>query len=95
MKICPAHISKHNSNCEKIIITLMIPNKEKVVWHNLAVKKVSALLKRITWKHNGDFYCLNCLPFFRTENKLKSHENVCKNKVFCGIVRPFEKDNIY
>ena len=31
---------------------------------------------------------------FRTKNKLKSYENVCKNKKFCGIVMPSEKDNI-
>ena len=31
---------------------------------------------------------------FRTENKLKSHENVCKNKDFCGIVIPSQKDDI-
>ena len=28
-EICPAFISKINSNCEKKIILLMIPNKEK------------------------------------------------------------------
>ena len=37
---------------------------------------------------------LNCLHFFRTENKLEPHENVCKNKDFCGIVMPLEKDKI-
>ena len=37
---------------------------------------------------------MNCLHSFRTENKLKSHEKVCKNKDFCGIVMPSEKDNI-
>ena len=52
------------------------------------------LLREITSKHQGDFYCLNCLHFFRTENKLKSHEKVCKTKDFCGIVMPSEKDNI-
>ena len=31
---------------------------------------------------------------FRTENKLKSHEKVCKNKGFCGILMPSEKDKI-
>ena len=36
----------------------------------------------------------NCLHIFRTENKLKSREKVCKNKDFCGIVMPSEKDNI-
>ena len=37
-------------------------------------KKLSALLRGITSKHHGDFYCLNYLHSFRTENKLKSHE---------------------
>ena len=37
---------------------------------------------------------MNCPHSFRTENKLKSHEKVCKYKDFCGIVMPSEKDNI-
>ena len=53
----------------------MIPNEG---WHYLAVDKISALLKGITSKHDGDFYCLNCL----------------KNKGFCGTVIPLEKDNM-
>ena len=48
----------------------------------------------MTSKHHGDFYCLNCLHSFRTENKLKSQEKVCKNKDFCGILMSSEKDNI-
>ena len=35
---CPAYISKINSNCEKQIILLMIPNKQKEGWHYIAVK---------------------------------------------------------
>ena len=35
-KICPAYVSKHNSNHEKQIHFLLIPNKEE--WHYLAVK---------------------------------------------------------
>ena len=57
-------------------------------------KKLSILLRGITSKHHGDFYCLNCLHSLRTENKLKSHEKVCENKDFCGIVLPPKKDNI-
>ena len=72
----------------------MIPNVEKENWHYLAVKNLSALLRGITSKHNGDFYCLNYLHSFRTENKLKSHEKVCKNKDFCGILMPSQKENI-
>ena len=72
----------------------MIPNEEKEGWHYLAVEKLSALLHAITSKHKGNFYCVNCLHSFRTENKLNSHEKECKNKYFCGIVIPSEKDNI-
>ena len=68
----------------------MIPNEEKEGWHYLAVKRLSILLRGITSKHHG----LNCLHSFRKENKLKSHEKVCKNKDFCGIVMPSKKDEI-
>ena len=72
----------------------MILNEEKEGWHYLAVKKLSALLHGITSKHKGDFYCLNCLNYFKTENNLTSYEKVCKNKDFCGIILPPEKDKI-
>ena len=59
----------------------MIPNKEKEWWHYLAVKKtLLTLLTGITSKHHCHSYCLNCLYSFRTENKPKCHEKVCKNK---------------
>ena len=58
------------------------------------VKKLSTLLRRITSKHHGDFYCLNCLHSCRTENKLKSHKKRCRNKDFCWIVIPSEEENI-
>ena len=31
--------------------------------------------------------------FFTIENKIKSHEKVCKNKDSCGIAVPSQKDN--
>ena len=37
-EICPADISKNNSNCEKQMILLMIPNEEKERWPYLASK---------------------------------------------------------
>ena len=55
----------------------MITDGEK--WHHLAVKKWPALFRGVTSKHVGDFYCLNCLHAYRTENKLKKHYNVSKN----------------
>ena len=84
-KMYPASVSKHNSNCEKHVIPLIIWNGEKQ-WHYLAVKRLSALLRGITSKNNGDFYCLNCLHSFRTKNKLGSHKRVCENKDFCTVI---------
>ena len=57
-------------------------------------QKLSPLSHGITSKSKGDFYCLNCLLSFRTKNKLESYEKVCKNKDFCGIIMPSEKDKI-
>ena len=45
-------------------------------------KNLSGLFRGNTSKNNGDFHCLNCLHSFRTENKLKEHENVCKNHYY-------------
>ena len=41
----------------------MIPNEEEQDWYYLALKKLSPLLKGIISKHDGDFYCLNCLLY--------------------------------
>ena len=67
----------------------MIPNGEG--WHYLVVKNPSA---GIMPKHRGDFYCLNCLHSFATENKHKSHKIVCENKDFCNVVMPSEDTKI-
>ena len=93
-EICPVYISKNNSNCQKQTILLMIPSEEKEGWHFLMLKKQSTSLRGITSKHHGDFYCWNCLYSFRTETKIESHEEVCKNKDFCEILMPSEKNNI-
>ena len=84
--IYPAYVSKYNSNQEKQVFLLMIPNEEG--WHYLAVKKLSASLRGITSKHHGDFYCLNCLHSFATERKLESNKKVCENKDFCNVIMP-------
>ena len=68
----PAYVPKNNSSREKQVIILMISNGEKL-WHYLAIKKLSELLRSVTSKNNGDFYCLNCLYFFRIKNKLERH----------------------
>ena len=74
-KLYPAYFSKHNLIRKKQGILLMIPNGEKRKdkskgreaeyerkrQHYLAVKNISAVLRRITSKNNCDFYCLNSL----------------------------------
>ena len=85
----PSYVSKHNSNSERQVILLMISNGEKL-WHYLAVKNLSQLLRGIISKHHGDFYCLNCFHSFARKNKLQSHKRVRENKVFCNIIIPYE-----
>ena len=82
MGICPTYVSEHNSNREKQVIILMIPNGEG--WYYIEVKQLSALLRRITSKHNSDFYYLSCFQSLRTKNIWKVHEN----KDFCNIIMP-------
>ena len=53
---------------------------------------MSALLRGITSKHNGDFYCLNGFYSFATEDALEKHEKVCKN-YDCCYVEMSDKDN--
>ena len=45
-KIYPPYVWKNNSNIEKEVIILIIPNGKR--WHYLAVKKLSTLLRGIT-----------------------------------------------
>ena len=92
--IYPAYVWKHNSDCEKQVILLMIPNGEGQWWHYIAVKKLSALIRGITSKNNGHFYCLDCLHSFRTKNKLESHQKVCENKDFSNVIMPSEEIKI-
>ena len=92
-EILPAYISSQNSMREKQIILLMIWNEEKGKegWHYLTVKRISVLLRRKTCLN---CYGLNCLHSFRTENKLKSHEKARKDKDFCNIKIPSQKNKI-
>ena len=92
-KIYPAYVSKHNSNREKQVILLMTQIGEERKGrrqHYLAVIKLSALLRQIASKNNSEFYCLNCLHSFRTENKLELYKTVCENKDFCNAYMPSE-----
>ena len=72
---------------------LMIPNGHG--WHYFAVKRLSALLRGITFKHHGEFYSLSYLHFFTTENKPESHKKLSENKGFCNIIIPVEDTKIF
>ena len=68
------------------LILLMITDGKK--WHYFTLKYFSELLKGITSKHDGDFYCLNCLHSHSTKGKLKKHKKVCENHNYRYIEMP-------
>ena len=55
------------------------------------MKSISGLLRGIA-NHNGDFYCLNYLHSYTTEEKLRKHERICKDHDFCDI-KMLDEDN--
>ena len=82
IKITHAFKSKYNHTRKNEVVLLMITDGEK--WHyttlkseptedgfNRPTKSLSILFSGITSTHDGDFYCLNCLDSFRTDNALK------------------------
>ena len=71
----------------------MILNGEKQ-WHYLAVKKVSALLRGITSKHHGNFYCLNCPHSSAPEKNLDHIKKYMKIIFFCNVIMPSEDTKI-
>ena len=59
-------------------------------YHYLAVTNLSGLLQGNSSNHRGDFYCLNCINSYTTENKLKEPEEICNNRDNCCIEMPNE-----
>ena len=57
-------------------------------------KKMSALLRGVTLKHDGDFYCLNCFYSYSTEKKLQKHYSASKNHDHCYVEMPKEDSKI-
>ena len=68
-EILPAYVSKYNSNHKKQIIFLMITKKKK---RRMALHKKPS-------KHEGDFYCLNCL------NSLGQKKSLCLRRKYVKI----------
>ena len=92
-QIKQAYISKYNNKCNNQVNLLIITDGTNN-WHYLAVKSLSALLRRRTSNHHGDFCCLNCFCSYTTKRKLKRHERVCKDHDFCDTIMPDEDNNI-
>ena len=92
-EIRQAYISKHNKT-RNIHANLLMITDGTGNWHYLAIKSISGLLRRVTSKHNGDFYCLNCFQSYTTEKKLRKHEKVCENHEFCNLKMPDEDNKI-
>ena len=53
-------------------------------------EKPISIIKRITSKFCGDFYCQICFHSFRIKSKLELHKKVCQNKDFCNVIIPSE-----
>ena len=58
-------------------------------WRYLAITRLSALLKEITFKDKGNLYCVDCLH--SSKNMLNSHEKAFMNVKYCQMVLP-DKD---
>ena len=87
-----AYKSKYNLTRENQVILLMITDGEK--WHYLTVRRLSALLKGITSKDDGDSYCLNCFHLYRTKRALENHMKVCEDKDYCYIEMPKKGESL-
>ena len=91
-EIRPVFISKNNKMHNYHANLLMISDEKGTIWHYTAITSIPALLRGITSKHNGDYYCLNCFRSYRTAKKLAEHEQLCNNNDFCLVKMPEEKN---
>ena len=94
-EICPAYISKINSNWEKKYSIYDSKRRKRRLILSCGIETIYIIKRnniKTLWLYI--FYCLNCLYSFRSETNLKSPENVSKNKDFCGIVMLSEKDHM-
>ena len=89
IKITHAYKSEYIHTRKNQVVLLMVTDGEK--WHytalkseptedgfNQPTKRFSKLFRGITSNNHGDFYCLNCLHSFRTDNVLKNIKDCVK-----------------
>ena len=105
IKITQAYKSEYNHTRKNQAVLLMVTDGEK--WHynalkseptedgfNRPTKSLSKLFRGITSNNPGDFYYLNCLYSFKTDNVLKKHEILCENNDYCSVEMPTKLDKV-
>ena len=75
-----AYKSKHNLKPKNQVIILMITDGKK--WHYFAPRRLSSLLRGITLKHDGDFYCLNYLHLYSTMEKIQPWRKIYESSIY-------------
>ena len=90
----PAYVSKHNSNCDRQVVLLMIPNiegheaksaRQQKQWYCLEVKTLSALLRGITINTIVIFIAWIAFIFLQQKtniNRIKEYVNI---KIFVTL----------
>ena len=104
-KKCLAYKSKYNRKRENQVVLLMITNGEQ--WYYTALKSIRTdngfnrpirslfrLFREVTSNNYGDFYCLNCLYSFGTDNALKRHERLCNKNDYCHVEMPTKNSKL-
>ena len=97
--------SKCNRKRKNQVVLLMITDGKKRHYialkseptddgFNRPIRSLSRLFRGVTSNHDGDFYCLNCLHSFRTDNALKKHERLCENNDYCSVEMPTKLNKI-
>ena len=71
MEICPVYASKYNQTSKKQISLLMISNE--IIWHHLAAKKLSALLRRVISELLCQLKKIIFLNLINISNQIKHH----------------------
>ena len=69
MDIYSVYYLKINSNCEKQVIILMIPNEKKEGWYYLAIKKIISIIKKINVKMPCCFLLFELSSFFSNKKQ--------------------------
>ena len=108
-EISIAYKSEYNNDPKNQLVLLMINDNEK--WHYLALKNedrsdgekccncpvasLKRLLRAMTSKHHGQFYCLNFLHCsYSAKNRFIKQEKLCNKHNYCHIEMPKKYNNI-